>query len=80
MIVCRLIEGDQGVGGLAADLDLRRTLVSQHLAILRRQRVVKASRVGQTVRYRLNSGAARAVAETLSRHFCAASADEVRAS
>jgi DNA-binding transcriptional ArsR family regulator len=36
MIVCRLIEGDQSVGGLAADLDLQQTLVSQHLAILRR--------------------------------------------
>jgi DNA-binding transcriptional ArsR family regulator len=49
MIVCRLIEGDQCVGGLAADLDLQQTLVSQHLAILRRQRVVEAKRVGQTI-------------------------------
>jgi DNA-binding transcriptional ArsR family regulator len=71
MIVCRLIEGDQSVGGLAADLDLQQTLVSQHLAILRRQRVVEAKRVGQTMRYRLSSGVARAIAETLAIHFCA---------
>ncbi len=71
MIVCRLIEGDQCVGGLAADLDLQPTLVSQHLAILRRQRVVEANRAGQTVRYRLSSGVARAIAETLAAHFCA---------
>lgn len=71
MIVCRLIEGDQSVGGLAADLDLQQTLVSQHLAILRGQRVVEAKRVGQTMRYRLSSGVARAIAETLAIHFCA---------
>ncbi len=71
MIVCRLIEGDQCVGGLAADLGLQQTLVSQHLAILRRQRIVEASRAGQTIRYRLSSGIARSIAETLAAHFCA---------
>lgn len=71
MIVCRLIEGDQCVGGLASDLDLPQALVSQHLAILRRRRVVEASREGQTIRYLLSSGVARAVAETLAAHFCA---------
>jgi len=80
MIVCRLIEGDQSVGGLAADLDLQQTLVSQHLAILRRQRVVEAKRVGQTMRYRLSSGVARAIAETLAIHFCATPAKSLRVS
>jgi DNA-binding transcriptional ArsR family regulator len=75
MIVCRLIEGDQSVGGLAADLDLQQTLVSQHLAILRRQRVVEAKRAGQTMYYRLSSGVARAIIETLATHFCASRAE-----
>lgn len=79
MIVCRLIEGDQCVGGLAAELGLQQTLVSQHLAILRRQRIVEASRAGQTIRYRLSSGVARAIAETLAAHFCAIPADNTRA-
>lgn len=74
MIVCRLIEGDQSVGGLAGDLDLQPTLVSQHLAILRRQRVVEARRHGQSVHYRLSSGVARDIAQTLASHFCAAPA------
>ncbi len=68
------------MGGLAADLDLQQTLVSQHLAILRRQRVVEARRAGQTVRYRLSSGVARAVAETLAAHFCAIPAEKVQVS
>jgi ArsR family transcriptional regulator, virulence genes transcriptional regulator len=80
MIVCRLIEGDQSVGGLAADLDLQQTLVSQHLAILRRQRVVEARRVGQSMRYRLSSGVARTIAETLASHFCAIPAKSLQAS
>mgnify|MGYP003538509362 FL=1 len=80
MIVCRLIEGDQSVGGLAADLDLQQTLVSQHLAILRRQRLVEAKRMGQTMRYRLSSGVARAIAETLAAHFCAIPAKGLQAS
>ena len=80
MIVCRLIEGDQSVGGLAADLDLQQALVSQHLAILRRQRVVEAKRAGQSMRYRLSSGVARAIAETLAAHFCAIPAKKLRAS
>jgi DNA-binding transcriptional ArsR family regulator len=79
MIVCRLIEGDQSVGGLAADLDLQQTLVSQHLAILRRQRVVEAKRVGQSMRYRLSSGVARAIAETLATHFCTIPAKDFQA-
>lgn len=70
MIVCRLIEQDQCVGGLADDLGLQQALVSQHLAVLRRQRVVQATREGQAVRYRLISGPAREIVETLAANFC----------
>lgn len=79
MIVCRLIEGDQSVGGLVNELGLSQTLVSQHLAILRRHRVVEARRFGQSVHYSLKSGAARAVAETLAAHFCVAGAEHSQA-
>lgn len=79
MIVCRLIEGDQCVGGLADDLALPQALVSQHLAILRRRRVVEASREGRAMRYRLSSGAARAIAQTLAAHFCAISDNDGKA-
>lgn len=76
MIVCRLIEGDQCVGGLAADLEIQQTVVSQHLAILRRQRLVEARRAGQTVHYHLTSGVAREIAQTLATHFCAIPANK----
>jgi len=71
MIVCRLIAGDQNVGSLAAALGVRETLISQHLAVLRRERIVAARREGQSMRYAIASPRARAVIRTLVRQFCA---------
>jgi DNA-binding transcriptional ArsR family regulator len=73
MIVCSLIDGEQSVGALAQTLGVRETLVSQHLSLLRRDRVVAARRDGQTIYYGLRGGEARALVETLSRLFCTAS-------
>jgi DNA-binding transcriptional ArsR family regulator len=72
MIVCRLVEGEQTVGALAAALGARESLISQHLAVLRRERIVSARRDGQSMRYVIASPRARAVVETLARQFCPA--------
>ncbi|KAF0183324.1 MAG: ArsR family transcriptional regulator [Alphaproteobacteria bacterium] len=71
LIVCRLIEGEQTVGALAATLGVRESLVSQHLAVLRRERIVSARRDGQSMHYAVSSPRARAVVETIARQFCA---------
>ena len=71
MIVCRLIEGEHSVGELAEALGLRASTVSQHLAVLRRERLVRARRDAQTIWYSIASEPARAVLETLFRHYCA---------
>jgi DNA-binding transcriptional ArsR family regulator len=70
MIVCRLIEGEQTVGALAAALGARESLISQHLAVLRRERIVNPRRDGQSMRYAIASSKARAVVETLAGQFC----------
>lgn len=70
MIVCSLIDGEQSVGALAQMLGVRKSLASQHLALLRRDGVVCARRDAQTIYYSLQSGRARALVETLSRLFC----------
>ncbi len=41
------------VGEILAETDLEPTLLSQHLAVLKRHRVVKAQRVGNAVYYEL---------------------------
>ncbi|MEZ6023332.1 MAG: metalloregulator ArsR/SmtB family transcription factor [Hyphomonadaceae bacterium] len=69
-IACQLAEAEETVGALAALLGLRETAVSQHLAVMRRERLVAAHRNGQSVRYALTSGAVREVIEALARGLC----------
>lgn len=70
-IVCRLIEEEQSVGALAAAIGVRESLVSQHLAILRRERIVAARRQGQSMLYAVASPQARAIVETIANEYCA---------
>ncbi|MEX6723311.1 ArsR/SmtB family transcription factor [Parapedomonas caeni] len=70
MIVCRLIDGERSVGALADDLGASESLVSQHLALLRREHIVCARRDAQTIYYAIDSAAARAIVETLAQHHC----------
>jgi DNA-binding transcriptional ArsR family regulator len=70
-IVCRLIEEEQSVGALAAAIGARESLVSQHLAILRRERIVTARRQGQSMLYAVASPLARAIVETIASEYCA---------
>ena len=53
MLLCELIEKEKSVGQLAKAIDARETAVSQQLAVLRRERIVKARRQGQTMFYRI---------------------------
>ncbi len=53
MILCLLTEGEKSVGELADAIGASDTGVSQQLAVLRRQRIVKARREGQTMYYRV---------------------------
>ena len=44
--------------------------MSQHLALLRRERIIAARRDGQTMWYRIESAPAREVVNTLYNSFC----------
>jgi DNA-binding transcriptional ArsR family regulator len=70
MIACRLAGGEETVGALAASLGVREATVSQHLAVMRRERLVSSRREGQQVRYALRSEAARDIIKVLSRSVC----------
>ncbi|HTN60094.1 MAG TPA: metalloregulator ArsR/SmtB family transcription factor [Devosia sp.] len=80
LILCQLVEGEKSVGQLAEFLGIRDSTVSQHLALLRKDRLIAGRRDGQTIWYRIESGSARNVVETLYTTFCTRSdieADEV---
>jgi DNA-binding transcriptional ArsR family regulator len=70
LILCQLTEGERSVGELAKFLSLRDSTVSQHLALLRRDVLVKARRDGQTIWYIVSSPAAEGVLTTLFEIFC----------
>jgi len=71
MIVCQLVEGPRSVGQLAEFLGLRASTVSQHLALLRRDGLLTATRDGQTIWYAIGSPEAKALLQTLYSLYCA---------
>lgn len=70
MILCLLIEGERSVGELVAELSLHGPTVSQHLALLRKDGLVKTRREGQTIWYSLSSVPARKLLEDLYHLYC----------
>lgn len=71
LILCQLIGGERSVGELADFLGVRDSTASQHLALLRRDRIIAGRRDGQTVWYRIASQPAREVVQALYSAYCA---------
>ena len=71
LILCQLVDGERSVGDLAGFLKARDSNVSQHLALLRKDGLVRARRDAQTIYYSIASGPAQKVLETLFAIYCA---------
>jgi DNA-binding transcriptional ArsR family regulator len=61
LILCQLAGGEKSVGELEEAIDLSQSALSQHLARLRRDRLVQTRRKAQTIFYSIDSAAAAAV-------------------
>lgn len=72
MILCQLAEGEKTVSELQEILGLSQSALSQHLAILRREKIVRARKHAQSVSYSIAGDDATKVMETLHDVFCAA--------
>src|SRR3546814_7481 len=70
MILCQLAEGELCVGQLQLRVGLSQSALSQHLAIMREQKIVATRRVGQSIYYRISDPAALQVIATLADLFC----------
>ncbi len=70
MILCQLAEGEKSVGALQALVGLSQSALSQHLARLRRDNLVKTRRSAQTIFYSLANADAHTVMEALYRLYC----------
>ncbi|MCJ7995022.1 winged helix-turn-helix transcriptional regulator [Rhizobium cremeum] len=71
LILCQLVDGERSVGQLAEFLGIRDSTVSQHLALLRRDKIIAGRRDGQTIWYRIESEPARNVITALYGTYCA---------
>jgi DNA-binding transcriptional ArsR family regulator len=70
LILCQLVDGEMSVGELGKRLDLSQSALSQHLARLRRDGVVKTRRQAQTIRYAIASDEAKILISEMYRLFC----------
>ena len=70
MILCTLLEGERSVGDLVEKIGLSQSALSQHLARLRRDGLVRTRRASQTIYYSMSGAEAPAVLATLHRIYC----------
>lgn len=70
MILCQLVLGERSVGELERIVGLSQSALSQHLARLRRDGLVKTRRSAQTIYYSLAGREAVTVLATLCELYC----------
>lgn len=70
MVLCKLVDGEASVGELQDAVGLNQSAMSQHLALLRQNRLVARTRRGQYIYYRIVSEDALAIMKTLHARFC----------
>lgn len=70
IILCHLLEGEMSVGEINDKLDLSQSALSQHLALLRRHKLVGTRKEAQTVYYRIDSKEAEALIALLHQLYC----------
>ncbi|RCK50315.1 ArsR family transcriptional regulator [Thalassospira profundimaris] len=70
MVLCSLGETEKSVGTLESELQLKQSALSQHLARLRRDGLVKTRRDAQTIYYSIKDPNVTRVILTLQEIFC----------
>jgi DNA-binding transcriptional ArsR family regulator len=76
LILCQLVGGEKSVGELVRLVGLSQSALSQHLARLRRDSLVRTRREAQTIHYSVASHEALALLQQLYELYCAAPARE----
>ncbi|MCW5590431.1 MAG: helix-turn-helix transcriptional regulator [Legionellales bacterium] len=70
MILCQLVAGEKTVGELWQGSDLSQSAFSQHLAVLRRKKLVTIRKEAQTIFYTLANQDSIKILELLHRIYC----------
>ena len=69
-VLCQLLDGEKSVGELERAVGLSQSALSQHLARLRRDNLVRTRRMAQSIFYSLNGIEARVLIDTLYDLYC----------
>lgn len=69
-VLCALYSEEKTVGELEKIIGISQSALSQHLARLRKDGLVKTRRNAQSIHYSLNEGAAQAILKTLYELYC----------
>lgn len=70
MVLCQLKTGEQSVGQLASNLDIKQSPLSQHLARMRHEGVVTSRREAQTIYYSIAGEEVEQLVSVLYELFC----------
>ena len=70
MVLCHLISGEKSVGELADLLGISQSPLSQHLARMRRESLVKTRREAQTIFYSIDSSEAERLVALMHEMYC----------
>ncbi len=70
VILCLLVDAERSVNELQALLDLSQSALSQHLAVLRDDDLVRTRREGQSIVYSIAPGPALRILRTLHAIYC----------
>ena len=70
LLLCQMSDGEVSVNELAETIGLRASSVSQQLALLRKDGLVKTRREGQTIYYSLDGDEAKQIISVLYNLYC----------
>lgn len=70
MVLCALAGGELPVGAILERVDLSQSALSQHLAVLRREGLVRTRREAQSIHYSIASPVVRKMIELLHETYC----------
>ncbi|MCG3143967.1 MAG: Transcriptional activator HlyU [Gammaproteobacteria bacterium] len=70
LVLCVLSEGELSVSELNERIPLSQSALSQHLAVLRREKLVRTRRESQTIYYSVTAGPAMDIVRLLHEKFC----------
>ncbi len=76
MILCQLADKEMSVGEILKQVPLSQSALSQHLSMLRREKIVTTRREAQSIKYSLASEDARVLIGALYELYCAPSEDD----